>query len=58
MTKSIQVEDSLLIDLKLVKRVLGTKNMTDTIRRLLIARGYNDEWFEHMTNVLELEGSV
>ena len=58
MTKSIQVEDSLLTDLKLVKRVLGSKNMTEVIRRLLLARGYNDEWFEHMTNVLEMEGSV
>ena len=56
MTKSIQVEESLLIDLKLIKRVLGTKSMTETIRALLIARGYNQEWFEYMTKTLETEG--
>ena len=56
MTKSIQVEESLLVDLKLVKRVLGSKSMTEVIRALLISKGYNDAWFEYMKNVLEKEG--
>ena len=58
MTTTLTIEDQLLDDLKLVKRVLGTKNMTETIRNLLNARGYNKEWLEYMTKVLEQEGSA
>ncbi len=58
MTKSIQVEDSLLIDLKLVKRVLGTKSMTETIRYTMNAGGYNEKWLEYMTKLLETKGSA
>jgi len=53
---SVTIEDQLLDDLKLVKRVLGAKNMTDTIRALLNARGYDKEWLEHMSFVLSQEG--
>lgn len=56
--KSIQVEDKLLDDLKLVKRVLDTANMNDTIRELLNARGYDKEWLEHMAFVLAQEAEV
>jgi hypothetical protein len=55
MTTTITIDDELLTDMKLVKRVLGTKNMTETIRNLLDARGYNKEWLEYMTKVLEQE---
>ena len=58
MTTTLTIEDQLLDDLKLVKRVLGTKNMTETIRRLLNARGYNKDWLEYMTKVLEQEGNA
>ena len=58
MTKSIQVEDSLLTDLKLVKRVLGKRNMTELIRSLLDARGYDQEWLDYMTNVLDTGASA
>ena len=57
MTTTLTIKDQLLDDLKLVKRVLGTKNMTETIRALLDARGYNKDWLEYMTQVLEQEGS-
>ena len=58
MTTTITIDDELLTDLKLVKRVLGTKSLAETIRNLLDARGYNKEWLEYMTNVLEQEGSA
>jgi len=49
---SITVDDKLLQDLKLVKRVLGAENMTDTIRFLMHARGYDKKWVKQMTELL------
>jgi predicted urease superfamily metal-dependent hydrolase len=53
--KSIQVEDDILDDLKLVKRVLGTKNMTETIRRIMNSANFNEKWMEAMSALLKRE---
>ena len=55
---TIRIEGKLLDDLKLVKRVLDTANMNDTIRSLLDSRGYDKEWLEHMAFVLAQEAEV
>lgn len=46
--KSLKVEDSLLYDLKLLKGILHTKNMTDTIRSLMKSTGYGEAFFAKM----------
>jgi hypothetical protein len=51
--KSIQVEESLLVDLKLLKGVLETKNMTETIRRIMKSAGYTEAFFEKMAQIME-----
>ena len=48
MTKSIQIEDDLHADLMTLKGIRNTKNMTDLIRELVEARGYNEEFFERV----------
>lgn len=56
-TRSLKIHADVLDDLKLVKRVLGEESLSDTIRELMNARGYDKKWLEHMTNVLA-EGVV
>ncbi len=55
-TRSLKIHDGVLDDLKLVKRVLGTASLSDTIRELMNARGYDKEWLDHMSFVFEQEG--
>jgi len=55
MKTTITIDPDLLQDLKLVKRVQGKKNMTEVIRGLMIARGYDDKWLKHMRFVLQGE---
>jgi len=51
--RSLKIREGVLDDLKLVKRVLNTNSLSDTIRELMNARGYDKEWFEHMKFVLD-----
>ena len=44
MTTSITVDDSILSDLKLVKRVKDCNSMTETIRLILDLAGFNKDW--------------
>jgi len=53
--KSLKIEDELHADLFLVKRVLGKRTMTEVIRYLMDARGYDGKWLEYMNNVLSQE---
>jgi len=57
-TRSLKIHADVLDDLKLVKRVLGEESLSDTIRELMNARGYDKKWLEHMTNVLAKEMGV
>lgn len=54
-TRSLKIHEDVLDDLKVVKRVLGTASLSDTIRHLMNARGYDRKWFERMSNVLAQE---
>lgn len=53
MTTTITVDDEILPDLRLVKRVTNKRNMTETIRFILDRAGYNEKWMEYMTALLE-----
>ena len=55
--RSLKIHGEVLDDLKLVKRVLNTDSLSDTIRELMNARGYDKEWFEHMEFVLD-QGAI
>ena len=57
-TRSLKINAEVLDDLKLIKRVLGTDSLSETIRSLRDARGYDTKWFEHMSNVLEKESEL
>jgi len=57
-TRSLRINSDVLEDLKLVKRVLDKPNLSDTIRYLMDARGYDKKWVEYMTNALAQEGMV
>ena len=57
-TRSLKINAEVLDDLKLIKRVLGTDSLSETIRSLMDARGYDTKWFEHMSNVLDKESEL
>jgi predicted CopG family antitoxin len=54
-TRSLKIHADVLDDLKLVKRILGTDSLSDTIRELMDARGYDRKWVKHMSDVLAQE---
>lgn len=54
MTTTITIEDDLLADLKLIKRVnVDLHNMTQVIRDLLTKAGYTEERLEYMHKFLK-----
>ena len=57
-TRSLKIHSDVLDDLKLVKRVLGTESLSDTIRHSMDKRGYDTKWFEHMSDVLDQEAAL
>ena len=57
-SKTLRLETEVLDDLDLVKRVLGTKSRSDTVRKLMDARGYDRKWFKHMNEVLDQEAEI
>ena len=57
MATTITINDNLLPDLKLVKRVSGKSSMTDTIRFIMDRAGYNERWLEYIESLLASEGS-
>jgi len=57
-TRSLKIHADVLDDLKLVKRILGTDSLSDTIRHLMEARGYDQKWIKHMSSVLAQEKGV
>ena len=46
--KSLQVEDDILYDLKLLKGILGKKNMSEVIRQMMNSAGYGEAFFQKM----------
>ena len=57
-TRSLKINAEVLDDLKLIKRVLGTDSLSETIRSLMDARGYDRKWFKHMNEVLDQEAEI
>lgn len=46
--KSLKVEDDILYDLKLLKGILRTKNMSEVLRAIMRSAGYGEAFFQKM----------
>jgi len=57
-TRSLKIHADVLDDLKLVKRVLGKDSLSETIRFLMDARGYDKKWVSYMLEVLGAEEEI
>ena len=51
--KSLQIEAELLADLHLLKRILGTRNMTDTIRHALHFAKYTKAFLKEKSKLMK-----
>jgi hypothetical protein len=51
----VRIDADLNNDLQLLKRIIGKKNMTETIRHALNAAGFNEAFFEKMVELQDRE---
>ena len=51
--KTLKIDAGLLDDLKVLKGIYGSKNMSETIRRLMKHGGYGEEFFDEMERLKE-----